>query len=87
MGRPVPELEAPPLPAELAYLFDWFLDASSGRGGGFGGIQPLAWTEIEAWSRLLGLGLTPFEARVLRLLDATLVRSMSDGGHRGHHPD
>jgi hypothetical protein len=87
-GRPVEGLEAPPLPAELAYLFEWFLEASAARGSsGFGGIQPLSYAELAAWAQLTGVDPTPFEVSVIRLLDSTLVRVLNDGGHRGSHPD
>lgn len=57
--------EPPPIPGSLRYLWNWFCDLASGRGAR----APLAWAEVDAWARLNGVTLRPWEARVLRRLD------------------
>jgi hypothetical protein len=45
-----------------------FLEIGSARGGGFGP-EPITWAGIEAWSRVTGTRLEPWEARLIRSLD------------------
>lgn len=85
-GATVPELEGPPLPACLAYLWAWFVELSSARGGtGMGGVNPIGYQELAAWAGLRGISPTPFELEAIRRLDEALLRSQADGGHRGGH--
>lgn len=80
----MPELDGPPAPHALLYLWGWFIELSSARGGnGLGGLNPLSHAEIHAWSQLHRIELEPFEVGVLRRLDEALLRT--HGGHRGSH--
>lgn len=60
-------LEAPPPEGEL--LVDTYFDLRGTSGAGLGGFNPLAPTEIEAWARLQGLQLTPWEVDTLLAMD------------------
>ena len=55
------ELEGPPLPDEVAYLWQWFCDMVGG--------ESLTHTEISAWSELNRIHLEPREVEVIRQLD------------------
>jgi hypothetical protein len=62
-------LHAPPLPEGYAYLAQWFNELHTRRQAGPHGPQPLGWPELDAWSRQTGRTLTPWELRVLTMLD------------------
>jgi hypothetical protein len=53
----------------FAYLWDWFNDLSDWREMGSMAIGPLSHREIEAWSRLLCVNISPSEVDVLRQID------------------
>lgn len=77
-GMDPAELDVPACPPEMLYLLGWFLEVSAGRGGnGWGGYNPLSWGEIEAWSRLTGRNLQPFEVGALRQLDGIFLRTLN----------
>lgn len=60
----------PPCPAELAYTLTWFWELSAQRASAFAGVDPLAWTEIDAWARLTRREpLRAIEAAAITLLD------------------
>ena len=52
----------------MEYIWTWFMDLHETRGGGFGP-GPVTWTELVNWSDLTGIRPTPWEARMIRLLD------------------
>jgi len=61
------------LPVEVQHLWGWFCDLSGARSGnGYGG-NPISHIEIEAWSRLSGIRLTPWEVAVLRRADSAFL--------------
>jgi hypothetical protein len=63
------QLAVPPLPPALAYLWQAFLRLASRRqSSGFGPMK-LGWSEIEAFNRLSGLALRPWEIEVIEALD------------------
>lgn len=78
-GQAPAELCTPPCPVSLAPLFQSFVEMASARSSGFGAPQPIGWADMQAWSRMTQTPVTPFEARVLRLLDAAWVRAWVDG--------
>ena len=72
-------LRVPPAPAGLAYLLAWFRELASARGAGFAEPLPLAWADIKALAELTQAHVAPWEARVLRLLDAAWLRAWRKG--------
>lgn len=83
----MPELDGPAPPGSLLYLWGWFIEIASARTGtGFGGINPIPWSELDAWARLRGITPTYFEIGVLRRLDQALLSAHTEHGrHRGSH--
>lgn len=83
----MPELDGPPAPRALAYLWGWFIELSAARGrNGFGGLNALSYQELDAWARLSGIAPTPFEVGVLRRLDQAFLTVHADHGrHRRSH--
>lgn len=63
------ELFCPPLPRELTYLWNVFLRLSNRRGSNGFDIDPIGWTEIDAFIRLSGLRLAPWEIALIEMLD------------------
>src|SRR5690606_35023770 len=73
-GHPesIRKLEGPPVPAALAYLWEYFSELEMGRRVGMNGREPLTYESIDAWSRLLDHRVRPHEVRALMLLDQVL---------------
>lgn len=59
----------PPMPPALTYLWAAFLRLANRRGSNGFGANPISWTELEAFSRLSGLRLTPWEIETIEMLD------------------
>lgn len=49
-------------------MWEWFCDLADWRSGGFS-IGPLMHSEIQAWSILMGIDISPAEVMMLRRLD------------------
>lgn len=72
------------LPAELAYLLEWFCELATARGSGGSGLNPIGYGEIDAWSRLTRTDVTPAEVALLRAIDAAFLGALSDGRSPGN---
>lgn len=57
------------MPAELAYLWRTFLRLSARRGSNGFGANAIGWTDIDAFCRLSGFRLAPWEVEVIEDLD------------------
>jgi hypothetical protein len=68
-GRRPPQLDGPPCPDELRYVWGWFVELSQRRTRGMSA-TPLTWLEFDGWQRLTGITLTAFELDCLKGLDA-----------------
>lgn len=63
--------DEPTLPGCGEHVWQWFAELSAQRGsGGMGGIEPLGWSSIKAWSELTGVIVRPEEVRMLLAMDA-----------------
>lgn len=67
-ARPHPDLLVQP-PECAETLVDAFFELHGTRTSTLGGTGPLLPSEIEAWCRLQGLALTPWEADTLMAMD------------------
>ena len=56
----------------LAYLIGYLSEMGEAQSGGEG-ISANGWQEIRAWSELMGVTLTPIEAKTLRTLSGAYV--------------
>jgi hypothetical protein len=66
-------------PAELDWLWGLFVEVSNGRGyDGMGGSHGLSWQDLEAWSRLMGVELRPWEVEVMMQLEASFRLALHD---------
>jgi hypothetical protein len=53
-------LQLPPIPAAVAYLWEWFREVQNG--------DRLKWQELSAWSKLSGKDISSIEAQAIRSL-------------------
>lgn len=81
-GEVDPRLHPPPLPYEVRWLWDMFAQLSFARRTGGFGVSPLAIADIEAWCRLNGVRLTPWEFDTLLAVDAVMVTEAADEQRR-----
>lgn len=68
------ELAVPPFPTALAYLWGAYWRLRRRKGGG-AGPEPITWAEIEAFDRLGGAGLRPWEIEAIESLDDVWLRA------------
>lgn len=76
-GRTPEDLLGPQLPSLVSHIWSAFLMLSAGRQTAMGGMNPLSYGEIEAWSRLSGVTLEPWELDAIKLLDAEYLRNIN----------
>lgn len=71
-GRKPKQLaEAPELPEELGYIWEWFREVFSG--------EPLTFSEMQAWAQLTGKRLLGWEAELIKSLDRIYWKVQYDG--------
>jgi hypothetical protein len=61
--------DAPPLPPEMRYLWNMFIQVSRHRPINGANFLALNWSDIESWSRLYGMALKPWELDAITMLD------------------
>lgn len=66
------------LPEELRYLWHWFIELHNSRGAGLAGLDPISYSEIEAWSRLTGNEPETWEIQAIKRIDAIACRPEKD---------
>lgn len=71
-----------PPPVELGYVFAMFVELSAARGSTGFGPETLSFVEIDAWSRLTGTSLEPWEVRLIRDLDHVWLECWSGRANR-----
>jgi hypothetical protein len=62
------ELETPPFPLELEHVWTVFCRLSARRRSGFS-IEPIGWADLDAFIKLTGCRLAPFEIQLIEMLD------------------
>ena len=67
--RYLAELETPPFPGALLYLWQAYLRLARRRGSGGVGANPIGFADIDAFVRLTGIRLAPWEVEMLEELD------------------
>lgn len=63
------DLAGSPCPAAAEHIWGMFRALDHARGGNGFGLNPISHAELEAYTGLHGLALTPFELACLRALD------------------
>lgn len=63
------------IPAAAEHVWSWFCNLSPTRRMGYAAAEPLSWSDIEAYFRLLGVAPLRWEVAALRRLDETYLAS------------
>lgn len=66
------ELEGPPFPESLSYLWTWATELHGRSGVGQFGASPLGYGTIADWSRLTNTNTRPHEVEALLMLDGAM---------------
>lgn len=66
-----------PIPAEIEYLWDWYLDLAGARTAGFS-VNALTWSDVRAYFDLLKISPEAWEVRTIRRIDAAFLASRAD---------
>lgn len=72
-GEMPKDLDVPPLPHELAYIWGYFCQMNRKRTAGAMSANPLSDTEIMAWQQRHRIELSPFEGECIDSLDAVYM--------------
>lgn len=67
--------ETPEVPPAGQRVWGIFLDLNATRGSNGFGPLPIAYSEIEAWSRLRREPVRPFEIDIIRALDEAMLKA------------
>lgn len=67
------DLSGPSCPAELRYLVGWAMELHGRSGASSVGLAPVSYQSIEAWARLTGRTVTPWDVRALCEIDSVLL--------------
>lgn len=71
------ELYCPPLPKELAYLWNAFKRIRRRIGSSGFGVNPITWPDIDAFCRHARFQLVPWELEIVEMLDDLYVMQHS----------
>ena len=74
-GEDDPELHVPPFPEPLRRLWDKFLSLHEGRTYGINGVNPVSYTDIDAWMRVTGNDLDEWEVKAFMKIDKAWLRA------------
>lgn len=83
-GRADPLLDEQSIAPCVRAVWDAYLNLSATRRTGMG-LAPLALTDIDAWQRLTGVRLTPWELDTLIQLDAACLAVLAKQQGQKHH--
>jgi hypothetical protein len=64
------DFDVPPLPIELAYLWEWFCEISQGISGNGFGPALITWDVLATWALLMGNNPEPWECICIIRLSA-----------------
>jgi len=66
------QLDVPPIPYELLYIWNWWTELHQTRPTGMDEGH-ITYTEIHNWSTLLKINVTPLEIRCIMALDSAYI--------------
>lgn len=67
------ELRSAPLPSAGVYLWDVFMRLHSRRSSNGFGLSPITWGDLDAFIRLTGIRLAPWEVEAIEDLDRAFM--------------
>ena len=57
----------------IMYLWEWFLQLNAARPSNGMAISSIPYSEIQAWSTLMNITISPFEISVIKTLDSIFI--------------
>jgi hypothetical protein len=72
------QLKTPPFPPCLGYLWDAYHRIRRRKGAGINGPSPIEWPDIDAFVRLSGVHLAPWEIDLIETIDDIFLRSPAE---------
>lgn len=76
-GKPVPELDVPPLPAACKGAWSVFVELCGRRGSNGFGANPIDEARLCYWQQLHGIRLTPWEIDAISSLDGVWLAAQA----------
>lgn len=74
MGHEIPDdYKSLPMPENYRHCWSWFGELSRTRSSNGFGQNPISYNEIDAWSRLTNIELTPLEVSAIMRLDSAYL--------------
>jgi len=74
MGHEIPDdYKSLPMPENYRHCWSWFGELSRTRSSNGFGQNPISYAEIDAWSRLTNIELTPLEVSAIMRLDSAYL--------------
>jgi hypothetical protein len=72
------ELEMPDFPLPLLYLWKIYHRLRRRVAGTGFGAAPIEWRDLDAFNRMTGANLAPWEVEVIELIDDAFMKSMTE---------
>jgi hypothetical protein len=66
-------------PLELEHIWRWYCELGSARTSNGFGLNPLPYTEIQAYADLSGIRMTPWEVGLIKRLDMVTIKGQKSG--------
>lgn len=76
-GKPVPELDVPPLPGACKGAWSVFLELHGRRGSSGFGANPIDEAQLCYWQQLHGMRLSPWEIDAISALDRAWLEAQA----------
>jgi hypothetical protein len=77
-GEEDPELRIPPFPEPIRTLWNKFLSLHEGRTYGINGVNPISYTDMDAWMRVTGNRLDQWEVEAVMRIDKAWLKASKD---------
>jgi len=71
-------LNGAPLPQSVSYLWSAYIRLHARRSSNGFGSNPLTWSDIEAFSRLSGIRLLPWEVEIIESIDNAYIAKQAE---------
>jgi hypothetical protein len=79
MGHEIPDdYKSLPMPENYYHCWSWFGELSRTRSSNGFGQNPISYSEIDAWSRLISIDLTPLEVSAIIRLDSAYLNIQAE---------
>jgi hypothetical protein len=76
------DIEGPEFPLEAAHVWQLFLELHGTRTSNGFGLNPISYTEIDAYNRLYGYDVSPEELYLLKVADSAALEQIAENNER-----